>query len=200
MSQQELPKGVIYFTLAYLLLAVFGALNSHNYEFIIYIVVVLVFAAFLYVLNRKLNLPKSLLWLFSVWGLLHMGGGLLSIPAHLPASEGPSVLYNLWLIPNIFKYDQLVHAYGFGVTTWACWLGIKSFLPGPKIKPTGGKLLLAVMASNGFGALNEIIEFFATLLIENTNVGGYINTGWDLVFNLLGSLITATVIYIASKE
>ena len=47
----------------------------------------------------------------------------------------------------------------------------------------------------GFGALNEVIEFAATQLLPNTNVGGYVNTGWDLVFNLLGSTIAACMIY-----
>jgi hypothetical protein len=46
----------------------------------------------------------------------------------------------------------------------------------------------------GFGALNEVIEFIAVLTIPHTNVGGYINTGWDLVFNLLGALTAAAAI------
>jgi hypothetical protein len=46
----------------------------------------------------------------------------------------------------------------------------------------------------GFGALNEVIEFIAVLTIPNTNVGGYIHTGWDLVFNLIGCLIAAMMI------
>ena len=46
----------------------------------------------------------------------------------------------------------------------------------------------------GFGALNEMIEFIATLTIPETNVGGYNNTGWDLVFNLIGCALAAIII------
>ena len=46
----------------------------------------------------------------------------------------------------------------------------------------------------GFGALNEVVEFIASLTLPETNVRGYENTGWDLVFNLLGSLLAAIII------
>ena len=36
-----------------------------------------------------------------------------------------------------------------------------------------------------------MIEFTATLLLPNTNVGGYVNTGWDLVSNLVGAVCAA---------
>ena len=36
-----------------------------------------------------------------------------------------------------------------------------------------------------------MIEFAATLLLPKTNVGGYVNTGWDLVCNLIGAVLAA---------
>jgi hypothetical protein len=39
----------------------------------------------------------------------------------------------------------------------------------------------------GLGALNELIEFTAALIMAQTNVGGYLNTGWDLVANFVGA-------------
>lgn len=62
------------------------------------------------------------------------------------------------------------------------------------VEPTLGLLTLAAAAGMGFGALNEVIEFFMTLLVPETNVGGYINTGWDLVANLVGALIAVSLI------
>jgi len=38
-----------------------------------------------------------------------------------------------------------------------------------------------------------VVEFVATR-ITVTNVGGYVNTGWDLVFNALGASTAAIVI------
>jgi glycopeptide antibiotics resistance protein len=46
----------------------------------------------------------------------------------------------------------------------------------------------------GFGALNEVIEFTVTLLIQETNVGGYVNNSLDLVFNMCGAVLAALVI------
>lgn len=47
----------------------------------------------------------------------------------------------------------------------------------------------------GFGAANEVIEFLATTSLRETNVGGYENTGWDLVAHFVGSVLAAVVIY-----
>jgi hypothetical protein len=51
----------------------------------------------------------------------------------------------------------------------------------------------------GFGALNEVVEFIAVLTIPNTNVGGYENTGWDLVANLTGTVVAAVCIRLGSR-
>ena len=46
----------------------------------------------------------------------------------------------------------------------------------------------------GVGALNEVVEFFASRTFA-ANVGGYVNTGWDLVANLLGCATAAWGLY-----
>ena len=65
--------------------------------------------------------------------------------------------------------------------------------------PTLGLMVLSASAALGFGALNEVVEFVATLLVPETNVGGYRNTGWDLVSNLSGATIAATLIWLRSR-
>ena len=40
----------------------------------------------------------------------------------------------------------------------------------------------------------------ATLLIPETNVGGYRNTGWDLVSNLIGATTAATWIWVSERR
>jgi hypothetical protein len=62
--------------------------------------------------------------------------------------------------------------------------------------PTGGLIVLAAAGGMGLGALNEVIEFAATLLVPETNVGGYFNTGWDLVANTTGATFAAVVIWL----
>jgi hypothetical protein len=62
------------------------------------------------------------------------------------------------------------------------------------VQPTLGLLTLCAAAGMGFGALNEVVEFIATLTMPETNVGGYQNTGWDLVANLAGSIVAVLLI------
>ena len=45
---------------------------------------------------------------------------------------------------------------------------------------------VSLLMGVGLGALNEVVEFAATRFMS-TNVGGYVNTGWDLVANLVGA-------------
>ena len=200
--------GAVMFTAAYLALAVPRALVSGNTEFVIYIGVVVVLVAVIGCVHMKVGLSSGVLWAMSVWGLAHMAGGLVSVPADWPTQGDYRVLYSLWLIPDsltggrfALKYDQVVHAYGFGVTTWLCWQGLRAALrarcpagaPASAPRPTLGLLLLCAAAGMGFGALNEVVEFAATLVTE-TNVGGYANTGWDLVSNAVGAAVAACVI------
>lgn len=183
-------------TAGYLLVATPFAIAHHNTEFLFYIAIVMVLGGVVYAVHRRANFSAPLLWALSLWGLLHMMGGLVPIPANWP-TEGAQVLYSLWLIPGILKYDNPVHAYGFAVATWACWEALSHT---SNVKPTKGILTLCALGGMGLGSVNEIIEFAAVLLIPGTNVGGYVNTGWDLVANAVGSIVTVMCIGCFSKK
>jgi hypothetical protein len=192
---------VTLFTSAYMLAAVLGALTQGNSEFIFYIVVMLVLIAVMSLVHGRVGLSGGLLWCLSAWGLAHMAGGLVPLPQGWPYHGEHAVLYSGWLIPQKLKYDQVVHAYGFGVTTWLCWHGLQTSLRkgfGVEVRPTTGLLIVCAAAGVGFGALNEVVEFIAVLTIPNTNVGGYENTGWDLVANLAGASAAAVIIRLTS--
>jgi hypothetical protein len=194
MQRHLLP--VILFSSAYLLGALAWVLAQGNYEFLAYIVIVLILAAAVVAVNASVQLPIALLWCLSFWGLLHMAGGLVPVPEAWPVGGDTHVLYNLWLIDGGLKYDQAVHAFGFGITTWLCWECLKSMLAarGLPVIPTFGKLVLCAAAGMGFGALNEVIEFVITLIVPENNVGGYVNTGLDLVSNMVGAVVAAVLI------
>ena len=176
------------FTCTYL--AVFIALTfaRGNKEFVLYTGVVVFFFILLLKKYKTLGLSHKVLWALSVWGLLHMAGG--NVPVH------GSVLYNLQLIPVVLKYDQLVHAFGFATTTVVGWQLLR-----PHLKESFSRatiLTLLVMIGIGAGALNEVVEFLAVLFIPETNVGGYINTGFDMIFNLIGATVAA--LFIVRKQ
>ncbi|WP_437227726.1 DUF2238 domain-containing protein [Planctomicrobium sp. SH661] len=201
LSRQEWP--VLLAASLYVLPALYFSWDNGNSEFIMYAAVLVVLGIFVLVLHRHVQLRTAALWGLWAWGLAHMAGGLVPIPASWPVNEGePHVLYNWWIFRPYLKYDQLVHACGFGLTTWICWQSLsRAFINrGLKASPTFGLMVLCAAAGMGFGALNEVIEFLATRLMPETNVGGYENTGWDLVFNLIGSVIAVMLIRMLSSR
>lgn len=193
---------VVIFTLAYTVASVAGAFTRGNFEFVIYIGVMAVLFGVVGLVHWRVGLTLATLWALTIWGALHMAGGLVPVPESWPIDGDIRVLYSWWLIPGRLKYDQIVHAYGFGVTTWVCWQALSAGFryAGAVARPTFGLLTLCVAAGMGFGAMNEVIEFTATLLVENTNVGDYNNTGWDLVSNLTGCVIAAIAIRLFGRQ
>lgn len=193
--------GVGAFTLAYLGAASLAAWHAGNREFVFYIAVMALLLAAVVGLHRRVGFSTPLLWALSLWGALHMAGGLVPLPESWPIDGTIRVLYSGWLIPGRLKYDQVVHAYGFAVTTWACWEALRVSLaelrgvPRGQVAPRVGWLALCAAAGQGFGAMNEVVEFAATKLLPETNVGGYENTGWDLVANLTGCALAACCLY-----
>jgi len=188
---------VIFFTVAYLIVATVFAFTMQNWEFVYYIVVVLLLGFAALAVHKRVGLSAGVLWGLSIWGLLHMIGGLITVPDAWSVAGDKRVFYSLWLIPDVLKYDQVIHAYGFGIATWLCWQALRSTFS--SVQPTLGVLTLCALAGMGLGAFNEVVEFVAVLLIPETNVGGYTNTGWDLVANMVGTAIAATAIGLRGK-
>ena len=194
-----LKKGqwlIFIFNFVYLLCSAIYFLSKENYEFVMYVGVVIFLFGLILITNKKVNYPNGVLWLLTGWGVLHMLGGGLRI--------GDSVLYGKMIYTfsetyRILKFDQVVHAFGFGVATLLAWILLKPLL---KINPKKwfALSLIVVMAGLGFGALNEIIEFFAVVIMPETGVGGYINSSLDLVFNLIGAIIAMSYIIFKKGE
>lgn len=195
-SQRLWP--VAAFTALYLAAATVGAFALGNREFLFYIAVMVLLLGVVWFVHRSIALTTGTLRALTLWGLLHMAGGLAAVPESWPIDGDIRVLYSLWLIPERLKYDQVVHAYGFGVATWVCWQGIRAAIRhrGGDAVPTPGLMVLAATAGMGLGALNEVVEFAATLLVPETNVGGYLNTGWDLVANAIGATAAAVFVWL----
>jgi hypothetical protein len=193
-------RAVIAFSAAYLVAAAAWIFISGNYEFLAYIVIVLVLAGVILVIHRRIALPASLIWCLSAWGALHMAGGLVPLSDDWPVGEGIPVLYNWHIAGPFFKYDQVVHAFGFGVTTWVCWRGLTAYAPHLASGPRAGALTLCAAAGIGFGAMNEVVEFAITLIVPENNVGGYLNTALDLVYNMIGSVIAAVAIGVRCRR
>lgn len=196
-ANPKLPRSLVIFTVTYFGIACAYTFLCGKHEFIFYGVVMVVLMAAILAVHLRCQLPAPLLWALSIWGLTHLAGGLVPLPSGWPYHGSFAVLYSLWLIPEHLKYDQVVHAYGFGITTWLCWVALRAAIESrtqQPLRPTFGLMVLCAAAGMGFGALNEVIEFVATLTLPDTNVGGYLNTGWDLVYNTLGASAASLLI------
>lgn len=167
-----------------------------NYEFIMYIGVITFFLIVFVATNSKVYYPNGLLWGLTLWALMHLAGGALYFNGTL--------LYSIMLIPlseklPIFRYDQLVHIIGFGVSTMVMFYVLKPLLK-PKLDGYWALSIVVIMAGLGIGALNEIVEFIATLIVAETGVGGYINTSLDLVSDLVGAIIAMFLIRVIEAD
>ena len=159
-------------------------------EFIYYLIVVLILGALLLTSYVK-GVPYSQLtiWLLTIWGLLHLLGG--------QNFTEDKVIYEYIILDlvgepySILKYDQVVHIYGFFTAAFFAFDLLKDKLRNSKI----ALIFSIVLISMGLGVVNEIIEFTATVVLPDTNVGGYINNSLDLVFNTVGALLAAIFIY-----
>jgi putative membrane protein len=188
---------VLICTLAYTIGFSVWFLTRGNYEFIVYVTTMVLLIALVGAGIRNAEFPTVMLWALSAWGLAHMAGG--GVPV------GDSVLYSYKMINitgdgelTLLKYDQVVHAYGFAITAWVLWhLLIHHY---PVIRHSWTAYVFPALASVGLGAVNEIIEFSAVLLIADTNVGGYYNTALDLVFNTGGAVIAMLFVARAERE
>lgn len=172
-------------------------MKRQNYEFMVYIGVIIFFFLLILQTNKKVDYQSGSLWGLTLWSILHMSGGGLFING--------TRLYELILFPmigepyNILKYDQFVHIVGFWVATIVLYNLIK-----PLIKKDNNKWvalsIVVVMAGLGAGALNEIIEFALTVIVPQTGVGGYENTSLDLVSDLIGAIGAMVYIVIKNKN
>jgi uncharacterized membrane protein YjdF len=133
---------------------------------------------------RRAVLPDLLAIALAIAAIVHLAGGLINV--------GQNVLYNASVGPyikalgtHVLQYDHAAHAYVSFVTAVACWVILAA--PHAAAHHRRELVILAVGAALGLGALNEVVEFFATLAHHGARAGGYWNTGWDLACNVIGA-------------
>jgi uncharacterized membrane protein YjdF len=186
-----LPKGhrtVFFFTLFYIVAFSIGFSIGGNYEFVIYTLVMLGVLLVVTLLVREYEIPDGLLWLFSLAGILHMLGGGVHVNGDRLYGL---ILYPFYISPTdpgfqIFRYDQLVHFFGYGVIALCIHYALRKYTPqsDPVLRAC-----ITILATMGIGSFNEIAEFFATLSLPSTGVGDYSNTLLDLASNTLGAIV-----------
>ena len=188
MSQLTKGQKLLLLTNVFIVLG-FGTyyIQSFNYEFVAYAVTIALVIGVLYGTLKYSRFPTYIIAGVTLWGLMHMLGGSVQ------TVDG--VLYAYRIIPIfdgggeffILKYDQVVHAYLYGVVG-LMFLHLLREVVGIKTH-AGFIAATAIFAAAGFSIINEIIEFLAVVNLPETGVGGYHNTVLDMIFNLGGAVI-----------
>ncbi len=179
---------IFLFTIGYLAAFTINAIIQQNYEFLYYTVVMMALILFTLRLHQILHLAFFILFNLSILGFLHLLGGNAMI--------GDTRLYDFYFIPDILKYDNVVHTYATFIATLALYSMLTFvFAERTRTHYLAFSFILVLMAI-GLGTLNELVEFFAVLMFDvQEEVGGYFNNSLDLFFNTIGSLIATLVIY-----
>jgi uncharacterized membrane protein YjdF len=177
---------VAFATLTYVGWIAFG-LSTGRRAVLAYALMMPAIAGFVLLVHHRVQLSGSVLWALGLWAFLHMAGGLVPI--------GDGVLYNApWDPIPWLRYDRIVHTFGFGTATIACGQALARSTERGQPVPA----FHAFLAGMGLGAVNEVVEFVSTRLFE-TNVGGYANTGWDLVANTIGCAAATAFLTLRSR-
>lgn len=158
-----------------------------------YLVVCLILTAVVAAVDRTVGFSDGVLWAMLGVGALHLACGLL------PDPDGRGVLYDAWLVPGALRVDQAVHALGSAAGTWASWQLLGTWLDLSRT-PARIQGVLAALAGLGKGAVNEALEFLAALQGGGIFVGGFENTGWDLVFDIAGCAACAVLLTVSGAD
>ena len=183
------PKHTILLVINILSLIVFGTifLARQNYEFVIYVGVIIIFLIVIAATYKKVPYTDTCLFGLTIWAILHLAGGCIYIDG--------TRLYRIMLFPlsdkyPVFRYDQFVHIWGFGSATIAMYCVLKPLLKEDLNRFVALSIVVA-MAGLGVGAFNEILEFITAEIVAESGVGGYMNTSLDSASNLIGAIIAA---------
>jgi uncharacterized membrane protein YjdF len=156
-----------------------------NYEFLMYIAIIILIIAAIISTNKKINYPNGVLWGFTFCMLLHFAGGSMKFNGVL--------LYDLIIFPiakilPILRYDQFVHIVASVFATLFIYSLIGSLLSKKRSNLGLSALFVLLLATVGTGAILELIEFTAVIILPSTGVGGYENTMLDIAANFIGSI------------
>ncbi len=188
---------VIGFSALYLFLGGLYFLRDFNLEFVIYVAVIVVIFSGVFTTLRATQFPVWMLWLLSIWGLMHVAGGAVQ------TVDGVLFAYKIYPFMDyggdfyILKYDQVVHGYLYALVALMSYHTLRVPL---QIK--GHTMLVALaacMISVGISGLNEIMEFLIAVTMERNGVGGYENAMLDLIFNFSGAAL-AVIGYVVIEK
>lgn len=188
---------VIGFSAFYLIAGGLYFARDLNLEFVIYVAVIVAIFGGVFATLRHTQFPVWMLWLLSLWGLMHVAGGSVQ------TVDGVLFAYRIYPFLDlggdfyILKYDQVVHGYLYALVALMSYHTLR--VPLRISGHTFFVALAAALISLGISGLNEIMEFLIAVTVERNGVGGYENAMLDLIFNWSGAVIAVIAYAVAEK-
>lgn len=177
------PAVALFLAVATMILSVVGLVRGQVFLWVYLPALVACVAIVVFIDHTRGPIPGFLLWLLSVWAVMHLAGGLAPNP-----SGDTEILYGMWIVDGILRYDQVVHGFGIGTATAVFVTAART---------TGNPLMWGFAWGQFVGIVNETAENVFAHFVENSNVGDIVNTAWDLGWHVIGG--TIAVIVIASR-
>ena len=110
MEEGTTLKLMLAFTIGYIFVFTIFALLNKNYEFLYYTVVMSLILFIIILYHKKIHLSSHIMAGLTIVGAMHIFGGNIYLSG--------TRLYDLYLIPNLFKYDNFVHFIGTFTATF----------------------------------------------------------------------------------
>ncbi len=173
---------ILIFTVIYLTFFAAFSFAKKNYEFLYSVITIFALLLLILFTYKKIHFKKYILISLSIFGLMH----ILGEDVFLFGSR----LYDFWIIPNIFRYDNLVHAFGSFIVTLIVYSLLHLHLDSRTNHKKFFLCLILVSITMGIGTFNELRELAGVLFFNSQErVGDYMNNALDLFFNFMGSVL-----------
>lgn len=193
MTEDTKFRLLLFLTITYLVFFSILEVLKRNYEFLYYTIIISILVLIVVVYREKLHLTIPVISGLTILGALHVLGGNIFV--------GETRLFDLWLVPNFFRYDNLVHTFSSMVTTLVVYNLVAPILYSKIRAHSFLLLIILVLMVMGVGALYEIIELGAVVVFGAAlRVGDYMNNALDLFYNFLGSIVTGLFVLSYDKR
>ncbi len=174
------------------LLVVLSFINyyQHNFEFLAYNCLSIILFVVLYMYQKKIRLPNTIILFLFIMILFNILGGNTKI-------DGVS-LWEFKVGP--IRYDNFVHTFDSFLLVFIAYNFIAPHIDGMIRRRHIFLVLLLILITIGLGSLWELVELAGVVFIKNTTVGDYMNNALDLLCNLIGAIIGSVSIIIHRRK
>jgi hypothetical protein len=143
-----------------------------------------------FVYRTNVRVPHRIQWVITIGLWFHYGGGSLGSPG---PHDTPGLLgmHGINGAYHVFAWwDNLTHAFGMGSAAMAIAYTLEVYQLRRRLGWNSQLVaILAFTSALAVGVGVELYEFLGKTIFQTIDQGGYENTMWDIVWNMIGATI-----------